>query len=58
MYTSYSEDLKYMGIELYKSLPVSPEACVECGECEEKCPASLPIRERLKRVREVFEPLI
>ena len=58
IYTSYSEDLKYMGIELYKSLPVSPEACIECGECEEKCPASLRIPERLKMVMEVFEPLI
>ena len=24
------------------------EDCIECGECEEKCPYGLPIREMLK----------
>jgi predicted aldo/keto reductase-like oxidoreductase len=24
------------------------ESCVECGECEEKCPYELPIREMIK----------
>ena len=30
----------------------SAEACVECGECEEKCPNSIPIREMLKTAHE------
>ncbi|MGA3175327.1 MAG: 4Fe-4S binding protein, partial [Syntrophorhabdales bacterium] len=25
-------------------------ACVDCGECEEKCPQHIPIREELKKV--------
>ena len=25
-------------------------ACIECGECEEKCPQHIPIREELKKV--------
>jgi len=30
----------------------SAEACIECGECEEKCPNSLPIREMLKKAHD------
>jgi len=32
--------------------------CVECGECEEKCPYDLPIMERLKKVAATVEQLI
>jgi predicted aldo/keto reductase-like oxidoreductase len=32
-------------------------ACVECGECEEKCPQHIDIREQLKKVHEtLFKP--
>ena len=27
---------------------IDPEKCTECGECEEKCPQNIAIRERLK----------
>jgi predicted aldo/keto reductase-like oxidoreductase len=30
------------------------EACVECGECEPKCPQNIPIRERLREVAEAL----
>jgi predicted aldo/keto reductase-like oxidoreductase len=29
--------------------------CVECGECEPKCPQNIPIREKLKEVVAAFE---
>ena len=57
MYTAYPDHLRGMGMDLYSSLPVSPEACVQCGECEERCPAHLPVRERLKMVTEAFARL-
>lgn len=33
---------------------VCASRCSECGECEEKCPQALPIRENLKKVKELF----
>ena len=31
------------------ALPVKPEACVDCGLCETRCPYHLPIRETLRK---------
>ena len=33
------------------------EACIECGECEEKCPYHLPIREMIVEYMDVYESL-
>ncbi len=33
---------------IYRRLDPNAEACVECGECEEKCPQDIPIIEQLK----------
>jgi predicted aldo/keto reductase-like oxidoreductase len=35
----------------------SAENCVECGECEEKCPYHLPIREMIKESYEFYKNL-
>ncbi len=32
----------------YDTLSVQADACIECGECETRCPYQLPIREMLK----------
>ncbi|NIA12587.1 MAG: 4Fe-4S dicluster domain-containing protein [Nitrospiraceae bacterium] len=33
----------------------SADACTECGECEEKCPQNIPIRQQLKEVHEALK---
>ncbi len=38
----------------YATLKVKASACVECGQCETRCPYSLPIREMLKKAAEEF----
>ena len=38
----------------YEGLSVKAGACVECGECESRCPYHLPIREMLKKVAADF----
>lgn len=30
------------------------DACVECGQCEEKCPQKIKIREELKKIHSIF----
>jgi predicted aldo/keto reductase-like oxidoreductase len=40
--------VKDMCQKIYAGLEKTVEDCTECGECEEKCPYELPIREMLK----------
>lgn len=44
-YTRY--DLKDWARERYGSMQTKADACIECGQCEERCPYNLPIRRRL-----------
>lgn len=40
--------------ERYFSMEFRAKDCIECGECEKKCPYNLPIRKMLKKVRKSF----
>lgn len=44
-YTRY--DLKDWARERYGSMQTKADACIECGQCEERCPYNLPIRRML-----------
>jgi hypothetical protein len=43
-------DMKDWALDRYRDLPVKAGECIQCGECEEKCPYSLPIRNMLAEV--------
>lgn len=47
-------DLKDWALGRYKVMSAHASDCIECGNCEKKCPYDLPIIEKLKRVKETF----
>ncbi|MTI65660.1 MAG: aldo/keto reductase [Firmicutes bacterium] len=47
-------DLEKWAKKRYSGLEHTADECIECGECENKCPYDLPIREMLKRVNKNF----
>jgi len=53
-YRHYLEETRHVGLEIYRSLEVSPEECIECEACVEECPAGIPIPQRLKEAVELF----
>lgn len=56
LFAGYLEryDLGDWARDRYQSLSVKASACMECGECETRCPYHLPIREMLKKCAAEF----
>lgn len=40
--------------EHYRNLKFSADQCIDCGTCENRCPFDVPIRENMKRARDIF----
>lgn len=56
VYAGYLEryNLENWARERYSALTVKASECIECGECESRCPYHLPIREMMKKCAEEF----
>jgi predicted aldo/keto reductase-like oxidoreductase len=50
----YTKGTRYIGLEIYRALEVSPEECIECEACVAECPAGIPIPQRLKEAAKLF----
>lgn len=47
-------DLSKWACDRYAAMNTKAEDCIECGECEKRCPYDLPIRKMLKEVKTLF----
>ncbi len=54
MKRSYDEGLDHVAEEIWSGLDTTPDECVQCGECEEKCPAGIDIMDRMEAAAELF----
>jgi len=54
-YRGFTEETRRIGLDLYRSLDPKPDACRECGQCMERCPAGIRIPEKLEEARSLFE---
>jgi predicted aldo/keto reductase-like oxidoreductase len=57
-YDGYPDNLKYIGLNTYRSVEVKPDSCDECQECVEKCPAGLDVPNKLKEAQKILEEAI
>ncbi len=48
-------NLKDWAKESYIGSTVKAADCIECGDCETRCPYNLPIRDMLKKVTDIFD---
>jgi len=58
IYMNYPQNLKHLGLEIYKSLEVKPDTCIECKSCVQVCPIKIDIPAKLKEAQKVLEEAI
>ena len=51
-YSRYN--LKEWAVQRYRGVEKKASDCIECGICESRCPYNLPIRQMMKKAKEVF----
>lgn len=54
IYRNYPENLRGMGLDLFRQVRTKPDQCGDCGQCEEACPAGLNIRDQLRSTEDLF----
>ena len=47
-------DLKEWATARYQAMAKKAGDCIQCGACEPRCPYNLPIREMMKKTKEIF----
>ena len=52
------EETRHIRLEIYQSLKISPEECIECRSCVERCPVGIDIPKRLKEAVEFFREVM
>jgi len=57
-YLNYPDHVKDVGLKIYMSLEIKPDACIECRQCVSRCPAGIDIPTRLKEAAKVLEAAI
>jgi predicted aldo/keto reductase-like oxidoreductase len=55
MKDSYDERLEHVADEIWECLEVTPDECVECAQCEERCPAGIDIVSQMRKTLELFD---
>jgi len=57
-FMDYPQETGYLGANEYSNIQEKADKCNECGECEKKCPAHLPIVKEIKETAEKIEPVL